>query len=50
MDQYRAWSRQLLASCNAADGAYYRWAKRSHVTWHVLALLYALDDGLPHSL
>lgn len=49
MDRYRAWSRRLLASYNAADGAYYRWAKRSHVTWHVLALLYALDDGLPHS-
>lgn len=49
MDRYRAWSRRLMAAFSAADGAYYRWAKRTHVTWHVLDLLYALDDGLPHS-
>lgn len=49
MDDYRALSRRLLAASSAADGAYYRRAKRSRVTWHVLDLLYALDDGLPHS-
>ena len=49
MDDYRALSRRLLAASSAADGAYYRRAKRSRVTWHVLDLLYALDDGQPHS-
>lgn len=49
MNEYRVLSRRLLAASSAADGAYYRWAKRSHITWHVLDLLYVLDDGLPHS-
>lgn len=42
-------NRRIVAATSAADGAYYRWAVRSGVTHHTLDLLYALDDGLPHS-
>ena len=49
MDGIRSLCRRYIAAASAADGAYYRWAKRSKVTWHTLDLLYALDDGLPHS-
>ena len=42
-------NRRFVAASSAADGAYYRWAVRSGVTPHTLDLLYALDDGLPHS-
>ena len=45
----RTLNRRLIAANSAADGAYYRWAKRSNVTLNTLDLLYALDDGLPHS-
>ena len=42
-------NRRIVAATSAADGAYYRWAVRSGVTSHTLDLLYALDDGQPHS-
>ena len=42
-------NRRIVAATSAADGAYYRWAVRSGVTPHTLDLLYALDDGQPHS-
>ena len=42
-------NRRIVAATSAADGAYYRWAVRSGVTHHTLDLLYALDDGQPHS-
>ena len=45
----RSLSRRFIAASSASDGAYYRWAKRSNVTLNTLDLLYALDDGLPHS-
>ncbi len=45
----RMLSRRYVAAASAADGAYYRWARHSGVTMHTLDLLYALDDGLPHS-
>ncbi len=45
----RALNRRYVAAASAADGTYYRWAKRSKVTWHTLDLLYALNDGQPHS-
>lgn len=45
----RTLNRRLVAASSAADGAYYRWARRSNVTLHTLDLLYALDDGQPHS-
>ena len=49
MEDIRALNRRLVAASYASDGAYYRWALRSGVTEHTLNLLYALDDGLPHS-
>lgn len=49
MEDIRRLSRRLIAASSAADGAYYQWAKRAHITWHTLDLLYVLDDGLPHS-
>lgn len=49
MDSICSLCRRYIAAASAADGAYYRWAKRTHVTWHTLDLLYALDDGQPHS-
>lgn len=42
-------NRRYVAAASAADGAYYRWAVQSGVTPHTLDLLYALDDGQPHS-
>ena len=49
MDELHQLNRWLIAATSAADGAYYRWAVRSGVTHHTLDLLYALDDGQPHS-
>ena len=49
MDELRTLNRRYVAASSAADGAYYRWARHSGVTMHTLDLLYALDDGLPHS-
>ena len=49
MDELHQLNRRLIAATSAADGAYYRWADQSGVTPHTLDLLYALDDGLPHS-
>ena len=49
MDELHQLNRWLIAATSAADGAYYRWAVQSGVTPHTLDLLYALDDGLPHS-
>ncbi|MDE7218441.1 MAG: MarR family winged helix-turn-helix transcriptional regulator [Oscillospiraceae bacterium] len=42
-------NRRYVAAISAADGAYYRWAVQSGVTPHTLDLLYALNDGMPHS-
>ena len=49
MEDFRSLSRRFVTACNVADWAYYRWARRSGVTEHTLSLLYALDDGQPHS-
>lgn len=49
MEEIRKLNRRYIAAASAADGAYYRWAKHSGVTMHTLDLLYALDDGEPHS-
>lgn len=49
MDNLRHLNRRLVSASSAADGAYYRWARRSGVTLHTLDLLYALDDGTPRS-
>lgn len=49
MEDLHRLNRRFVAAASVADGAYYRWAVRSGVTLHTLDLLYALDDGLPHS-
>lgn len=49
MDELQWLNRRFVTASSAADSAYYRWAKYSGVTWHTLDLLYALDDGQPHS-
>lgn len=49
MEDLHQLNRRFVAATSAADGAYYRWAVRSGVTPHTLDLLYALDDGQPHS-
>lgn len=49
MDELRHLNRRLIAAVSASDGAYYRWARSTGITWHTLDLLYALDDGLPRS-
>lgn len=49
MENCRALNRRLMVAVNLMDGFYYSWARRSGVSGHTLALLYALDDGLPHS-
>ena len=49
MNSYRDLNRRLVTALNLGDGAYYCWARSSGVTGHTLSLLYALDDGVPHS-
>ena len=49
MEELHQLNRRFIAAINAADGVYYAWARQSGVTPHTLDLLYALDDGLPHS-
>lgn len=49
MEENRDLIRRLAVAFNIADGAYYRLARASGVSWHTLSLLYALDDGQPHS-
>lgn len=41
--------RRLMFDTNKIDGAYYLFSKRFGVNENTLALLYALDDGMPHS-
>ena len=41
--------RRLTQAFNRIDGAYYYCARRLGVEENTLALLYALDDGRPHS-
>ena len=49
MDALREKNRRLVAAVTMMDGAYYRWARSTGVTGQTLDLLYALDDGQPHS-
>lgn len=41
--------RRLMVAMNKIDGLYYRAARRYGVKGSTLTLLYALDDGEPHS-
>lgn len=49
MKQYRQAIRQFMISVNLIDGIYEIAAKQSGIKYNLLALLYALDDGAPHS-
>ncbi len=40
---------RLFCAINKIDGAYYFCARKMNLKENTLALLYALDDGLPHS-
>ena len=41
--------RRLALVINRMDGAYYLYARQHGVNENALTLLYALDDGEPHS-
>lgn len=41
--------RRLTLAITKSDGAYYYFARSRQVNENMLMLLYALDDGLPHS-
>ena len=41
--------RRLMLAINKIDGSYYFFARKLGVKENTLALLYALDDGKPHS-
>ena len=49
MSQYRTEIRRLMIAVNEIDGVYDMIAKKIGVKMNTLALLYALDDGRPHS-
>ena len=41
--------RRLMLAINRVDGAYYYFSKKMGMKVNTLTLLYALDDGKPHS-
>lgn len=41
--------RRLMLATNRIDGAYYLFSRRMGIKENTLALLYALDDGRPHT-
>ncbi len=47
-DSYEA-VRRLIIAINKIDGSYYFYARKLGVKDNMLALLYELDDGKPHS-
>lgn len=49
MAQDREQVRRLMAAINRIDGIWYLLAKKSGVKVNTLSLLFALDDGLPHT-
>lgn len=49
MEQARAHIRALTLAINIIDGDYTRTARKVGLKENELSLLYALDDGLPHS-
>ena len=49
MNRYRNEIRRMIIAINAIDGAYDLVAKKIVVKENTLVLLYALDDGKPHS-
>lgn len=49
MEEYREQIRLLTVAMNRVDGLYYQVARKLGIKDNTLALLYALDDGKPHS-
>jgi len=49
MDAHRQEIRELMIASNMLDGIYARMARKLGIKDNTLALLYALDDGAPHS-
>lgn len=49
MNQNRKEIRRIMIAVNVIDGIYAIIAKKSGIKENTLALLYALDDGKPHS-
>lgn len=49
MEYYREEVRRMMISVNMIDGIYTMGANRIGIKYNTLALLYALDDGQPHS-
>lgn len=49
MQDYNAEIRRLTLAINKIDGAYYFFARKLGVKENTLAVLYAIDDGRPHS-
>ena len=49
MNEYDKMLRRLYLATNRIDGGYYFFARGAEVKENVLALLYALDDGQPHT-
>ena len=49
MDEPREAMERLMVCLNKIDGLYYMSAKRRGINENALCVLYALDDGKPHS-
>mgnify|MGYP005791192813 FL=1 len=49
MEKTLAEIRRLMLATTKTDGAYYLFSRRLGIKENVLVLLYALDDGKPHS-
>lgn len=49
MEKTLAEIRRLMLATTKIDGAYYLFSRRPGIKENVLVLLYALDDGKPHS-
>lgn len=49
MESIRAYIRRMAIAQNRIDGIYYRSAKALGTKDNTLVLLYALDDGVPHT-
>ena len=42
-------ARQVIFATTKIDGAYYLFARKQGTKEHILTVLYALDDGKPHT-
>lgn len=49
MADYRELIRRMTHAINVMDGIYYEWARKQGIKENIVTLMYALDDGEPHS-